>query len=120
MGSILSMLLPALLQQAPSLIGPLIGMIAPSLSPKAPAVAAAVASTTAVGLASGAAPAAAANASNPIMFLQELLTGLGNPVTIDGELGPETVAAMEKALGIAIVPGGITDTVISDVAAKFK
>ena len=122
MPAILAALLPMLIQAAPGLIAPLISLIFPTLAPKASALVAAVAATTAVQAATpSAGPVAvlipAAIASSPITFLQELLTGLGHPVTIDGELGTETIGAIEAELGI--VPGSVLSVALSDVLSKL-
>ena len=117
---------PMLLAAAPSLIVPLITQIAPTLAPKAPVLAAAVAATTAVQTASApsAAPGTPPNhpppvpGSQPIAFLQEMLVNLGSPVDVDGQIGPQTIAALEESLGITItiIPGGIASTILSDLS----
>jgi hypothetical protein len=119
--ALLNWIVPLVVQNLPVIIGWLVATLSPSMASKAPAAAAAVSATTVVkssSLSTIPVSTLSVAASSPVItFVQEVLTGLGHPVTVDGQIGPETIGAIETSLGLA--SGGVASMVINDLLAKF-
>lgn len=105
---------PLLVIQGVTALASLFSSLSPTLAARLPAVASAASSTTAAGSPAG-------GSTNPILFIQELLAGAGHPVTADGELGPETLSAVdawaEQELGV--VPGGLLSVALREALSRL-